>query len=373
MSDVAPLNLQDLQVDLRAQLEASYFPTNPVQVRCVFKAGELLVLVQHSAPAAVAQRPIFRLIRDRLQAASFSEQPQVGIYLRVIGASEPYAFYLLDASEMGSPTFPPFPETDLDGADLETEFATDIGFDTLAEPFFAETNGEAETVPEAEPKIQKDFEGLISSDATPDDLAASVQTIGDRPKKKGLVFVGVGILVAIIGAGGYVLSRPCVVGPCQPLIRASQLAAPARELFTAPEVPSGQEIFQAQANLREAIATLEDIPQWSPRAAEIQGQLLDYQSLDASLAALINGLSQAAKAAQLAENQSLGAAQWQEIVQQWQGAIATLEAIPPSDFYHDFAQEKLINYRENLAIAQQRFQAAQAAETITNPPGVGSP
>ena len=67
MSDVAPLNLQDLQADLQTQLEAEYFPTDPIQVRCLFKEGLLLVLVQHQAPAPAELPPLFRLIRDRLQ------------------------------------------------------------------------------------------------------------------------------------------------------------------------------------------------------------------------------------------------------------------------------------------------------------------
>lgn len=100
MSDVAPLNLQDLQADLQTQLEAEYFPTDPIQVRCLFKEGLLLVLVQHQAPAPAELPPLFRLIRDRLQGDPRVQGHQTLIYLRITGANEPYAFHALTQFEV---------------------------------------------------------------------------------------------------------------------------------------------------------------------------------------------------------------------------------------------------------------------------------
>ncbi|MBV5261756.1 hypothetical protein FLX56_25420 [Synechococcus moorigangaii CMS01] len=360
MSDAAPFHLQDLQADLRAQLQGAYFPTDPVQVRCVLKENIFLVLVQHSAPALTVTRAVFRLIRDRLYQEAIAQHYRVVMYLRVTGANEPYAFHVLQ--ETTSVTTPELATKTDAVADAFTEAvhleATDEPFppvgNELEDPFGNDDQA-ADLVTEADT-----FEGFTTADGTLGAFTDSASTTGDRPKGRGLFWVGAG-LVAVLAAYG--LSRPCVVGRCERLEIAAQLADPAQSQFAAGESPSGQDIFQAQADLQGAIATLETIPSWSPQRAAAQAQLADYQDLNESLSTLINGLSQAAKAAQMAENASLTPAQWQEIATQWQGAIATLDTIPPEDFYYDFAQEKLSNYRRNLTLVEQRLQESQAQTT----------
>ncbi|WP_099237824.1 hypothetical protein [Synechococcus sp. BDU 130192] len=364
MSDVAPLNLQDLQADLQTQLEAEYFPTDPIQVRCLFKEGLLLVLVQHQAPAPAELPPLFRLIRDRLQGDPRVQGHQTLIYLRITGANEPYAFHALTQSEVEPVSDGEPPESELDSPE-QPEFPEDIDLEATDDPFPSVGNELEEdsfdtAVPEEEPTDSSgDFEGFTTADGGLEEFTES----SNRPRKKGPLILGASLLLVLVGVAGYGLSRPCVIGACAPLTTATQLADPARSLFAAGENPSGQAILQAQANLEEAIATLETVPRWSPRYGEVQTQIADYQSLNGSLGDLITGLSQGATAAQMAENPPSSVAQWQEIIEQWQTAIATLDAIPAEDFYYDFAQAKRASYQQNLEAVEQRVQQLQAQES----------
>ncbi|HHP7243874.1 MAG TPA: hypothetical protein ACFE0H_04225 [Elainellaceae cyanobacterium] len=65
------------------------------------------------------------------------------------------------------------------------------------------------------------------------------------------------------------------------------------------------------------------------------------------------GLS-AANAAQIAASQD----DWNLVTSRWQRAIALLESVPQSNPNYATAQEKLVEYQRNLAIAQQRAQQA---------------
>lgn len=370
MSDVAPLNLQDLQADLQTQLEAEYFPTDPIQVRCLFKEGLLLVLVQHQAPAPAELPPLFRLIRDRLQGDPRVQGHQTLIYLRITGANEPYAFHALTQFEV-EPVFDgQSPENATDFPE-QSEFPGDIDLEATDDPFPLVGNElEKDSFDNVAPEEEftgptGDFEGFTTADGGLEEFTESSPRKGDRPGKKGPLILGAGLLFVLLGAAGYALSRPCVVGSCAPLTTATQLADPARSLFAAGENPSGQAILQAQANLEEAIATLETVPRWSPRYGEVQTQLADYQSLNGSLGNLITGLSQGATAAQMAETPPASVAQWQEIIEQWQTAIVTLDAIPPGDFYYDFAQARRASYQQNLEAVEQRVQQLQAQESPT--------
>lgn len=80
-------------------------------------------------------------------------------------------------------------------------------------------------------------------------------------------------------------------------------------------------------------------------------------------AALDTGMS-AAIAAQTAVSQD----DWNLVASRWQRAITQLETIPASDANHERVQQKISEYRRNLAIAQRQAQAPVAVASMPSPP-----
>lgn len=70
-------------------------------------------------------------------------------------------------------------------------------------------------------------------------------------------------------------------------------------------------------------------------------------------AALRSGFEQADQAAALAQTAKT-VDQWDQVVESWTGAIATLQTISPQSPERFFAQRKQREYLENLAVAQQQ-------------------
>ncbi|MEM8804516.1 MAG: hypothetical protein AAGF01_00520 [Cyanobacteria bacterium P01_G01_bin.38] len=84
---------------------------------------------------------------------------------------------------------------------------------------------------------------------------------------------------------------------------------------------------------------------------------------------LQSGFVQAEQAASLAQTAN-SAQQWDAVAKAWTDAIATLQAVPTDSPERAFAQRKLREYLQNLAVAQQR------AERMSLPyvfPSLGSP
>ncbi len=63
----------------------------------------------------------------------------------------------------------------------------------------------------------------------------------------------------------------------------------------------------------------------------------------------VNTAMAAAEAVQVAQTPE----QWQAVAQQWQQAIALMQAVPPEDPNHAVAQQKVIEYQGYLQYAQQ--------------------
>lgn len=86
-------------------------------------------------------------------------------------------------------------------------------------------------------------------------------------------------------------------------------------------------------------------------------------------AALRSGYEQAAQAAELAQTAS-SVDQWDEVVDAWTGAIATLQTVPAESPERFFAQRKQREFIENLAFAQQQANQLSWPNVF---PSLGSP
>ncbi|WP_293146542.1 MULTISPECIES: hypothetical protein [unclassified Microcoleus] len=67
-----------------------------------------------------------------------------------------------------------------------------------------------------------------------------------------------------------------------------------------------------------------------------------------------NAVNKATNAANLAQNAQTET-QWQAVVAEWQNAIALMKAVPPSSDNYDVAQNRVVQYQENLAAIKRRI------------------
>jgi hypothetical protein len=379
MSDaVSSLNLQRLEQDLQNRLHAELAHSQLMQVRCVFKEGILITLVQHGQPALPYPRRVFRVIRQFLYESAVLKQHQVLMYLRVEGSNQPYAFHTLTeqskelmediAPVVEEPQAIANEEEDLDdfSSELpETEPESFVGtgsdFEGNTAGFDADTDPGEEFGQYDEPE-EIGFEGFTSVDGSFEESStvAEGDELGDRRLGKATLIFAACLALAFSTTAFYVLTRPCVLGSCQTLDRADKLSDQAISTFQSN--PSGQQILTAQGQLKQAVKSLEAIPFWSPHYTEAQKTLKDYRDLSASLDSVINALFKASAAAQMSQNPPFPEAKWSEIAAKWKEAIAGLSAVPPQDFFHPFAQSKIADYERNLSVIELRLK--QEKESI---------
>jgi len=72
-----------------------------------------------------------------------------------------------------------------------------------------------------------------------------------------------------------------------------------------------------------------------------------------------NAVNQAMRAATLTQSAQTPE-DWDIVVNHWQDAIALMDAVPPSHPQHNLAQQKVIEYQENLNYAQKNTAIAQS-------------
>jgi hypothetical protein len=111
----------------------------------------------------------------------------------------------------------------------------------------------------------------------------------------------------------------------------------------------------AQEQLMEAIRMLQSIPFWSGSYGKAQEQLKVYQAQAKRVEEMVTALQTAARAAHKSENPPHPTARWVEIQGLWREAIARLEELPTNSDLQPLAQQKIKEYKQNLAAANQRL------------------
>ncbi|MFW6358247.1 MAG: hypothetical protein ACOC0N_03390 [Chroococcales cyanobacterium] len=175
-----------------------------------------------------------------------------------------------------------------------------------------------------------------------------------------LMVAGAGVSFVVLCTSLYVLTRPCVIGECQAIPEAKELAIDSEKILVEPK--SGQEILQAQAQLKEAINQLGAIPWWSKYHQQAQPILEQYQTRAVSLEEVVSALKLAAKASYMSQNPPLTEAQWLEIQKLWRDSISRLEQLPSENEFYSFAQEKVRAYQTNLATINYRLNTEKQSQ-----------
>lgn len=185
----------------------------------------------------------------------------------------------------------------------------------------------------------------------------------EKTQKNPLLTPQIGIsLLAIFGCV-YVMTRPCVIGECQVIDTAKQQAIESEE--TIRNVTTSQAPGIAKEQLDGAIKQLRRIPFWSPYHRQARALLSTYKQDSKELESVVKALWMAGLASEEAQNPPYEVEEWDQIKTRWEQAIAQLEQVPPENTIYPFAQNRLEQYRANLAEVRGRLALErQASRTL---------
>lgn len=371
---------QLLQADLQAKLSEAV----PVQVRCLPKDGTLVALVQHRAGAELEPEEIFGFLEQTILAQHHSLAPQVNLCLRVAGEKQPYASYSFAIESPWEPTATapgtqgegePDALNPSDSSPVET-IDSNEGETESTESIDASATESTLPHPWDDPPPAPDSDrttafipeelAVATPNASTDDLPP--ETPVSKPTKSKtsllpLIVTGTGLSLAVFSITLYILTRPCTIGACQAIPEAQQLSEQSLQTLQNPQ--SGKEVLDAQQQLAQAIRILESIPFWSRYHGEAQEILKAYRPQAENVEQMVIGLKTAVRAAYKSENPPHPASRWIEIQTMWREAIAQLEELPTNSKLQPLAQQKIKEYKQNLAQTNQRLvKERQAKEHI---------
>jgi len=331
MQTAVQLDEKLLEQLLQDHLQLELPDLSALNLRCAYKDGKLVILVQHPIEAIPDKQSVFSLLERAVRAENLSAIAQAQMYLRAEGEKRPYATqtFSLDVpvgeaaeKNFGWTKFPPMPET--------------IGEETTDE--IPEVVPAEETFPEEQ------------EDATALPWRAWLPAV-----------VGSISIVGILCLGSlYVMTSPCTSGTCKEISNAQQLSKNSAQNLQRPK--SGQDILKARQQLQEAIHNLQSIPFWSSQHQNAQQMLKTYQVQANALEEVLKGLGKAEQASQKSQNPPHSEAEWLEIQKLWQEAIAQLQKTSQSSSAYPLAQQKLKAYKGYLVVVNQRLTAEQQAK-----------
>ena len=339
----------------RLQLDIPWGDT--LKVGCVISNGTLVILSQHPPGLNFDSKNTFNVLKKALESLRPQVTQPVKLYLRVAGEKQAYAKYNF--------TLRP----------LETA-ATDV---SIRKDEFSGLREQAEQITDAlhSSQIQReDIDNLWQYPDSKDWLSSSYNlNIGQQGSKRRqfsldwrslfgdiptpLLVVGGGVVFATILTSIYMLSRPCVIGHCQPLQSAQQLNKIANHLIR--QADSQSDLVEVQQQLTQANNLLKEIPRWSFHYQQANQLSQNLSSHAAMLNQISMALEQAYEATQKAQNLPHTASEWQAIQLLWQSSIASVATIPPNSTLFGLAQQKLTEYQTNLQIVNQFFNQEQQA------------
>lgn len=351
-------DLNNLDSFLQEQLHSKLSQAVPVQIWSRLREGSLLILVEHPKNKRPEQEETFDIIEKAITNKQESACTKVMIYLRVAGHKQPYASHTFEPESTDSSTAATntlregFLESEeRPSEEGEEEASENAGQTNSVLPYPWQQPVEAEN---------KQDPTLIIS---PEDQDSQSQPQA-KPKKelplRRLVLAGVSLAAVVFASSLYILSRPCVTGPCQAIPQAQDLSKKSAQKLQNPN--SGQVVLEAHQQVKSAISLLSSIPFWSSEHDQAQELLKDYRGREENLNDLVKAMKTAAKAAYESQNPPHPNSKWLEIQKLWRKAITYLEQLPIESELQPLAQQKIEEYQANLATINQRLVKEREAE-----------
>ncbi|XGW00250.1 MAG: hypothetical protein ACAF41_15100 [Leptolyngbya sp. BL-A-14] len=359
----------------------------PMLIQCVVKQGNLMVLGQHPPDETPNPKAVFdtleQAIRDLLPALStelgLGDAAQAKLYLRVLGQRQPYASHslqLMPATQSSLPAAetvtealetPAAEETDDRAVDDRTEVLEphpssdrdEGGQDGIGDDRGFSQNHLDTTDAIYDPAYVEPSE-LVPLDLTPEPSLTGKLERADRPTMLPWVLAGIGVSLVGFASGLWIMSRPCVLGACEPLQRAQALSQQSTQAMQTAK--TGQELQQVQQQLNEATRLLQSIPAWSSHHGEAEALQQTYRSQAQTLDLVLAAEAKANTASQTSQTLPQPIAALQSAQSLWREAIAQLQTIPQSSSLSAFAQTHLTNYATNLEAIGTLITAEQQAQ-----------
>ncbi|UBF23661.1 hypothetical protein K9N68_17980 [Kovacikia minuta CCNUW1] len=352
----------------KLQVRLLSLPQNiPVQVQCVVRRGNLMVLNQHAPDEKPDPRLVFRELQRAIQTwipdfteAIFNSSPvsptsQAKLYLRILGQKHPYAYHYFNLC------LPNLAES----ATQELTESLPNSIKQIEETL--DRREEANQLPITGSELvlrptDPDWESfsLVEQSSFEEKTIPQVQEASGRSQWLPWILAGVGVSVVSFAGGMFLMSRPCMIKQCEPLEKAEMLSQQAAQ--TLQKAKSEQDLRQAQQQLTEVNLLLKGIPAWSRRHGEAQALLQADQSQLTWVERVLAAESQAESAMQKAQKLPQSAADWQQVQSLWRSAIAQLTPIPQVTPLYPYVQQRLAVYQDNLKTTDQYIVAEQQAQ-----------
>ncbi|PHJ57027.1 hypothetical protein VF14_30095 [Nostoc linckia z18] len=350
-------DLQLLAKTLQEQLLVEVPLAGVFQVKCAVNKDELMILTQHPSGVTVDAETIFAVIEDALQSLAPYREQRVQCFLRVFGEQLPYAKRFLTLKH----------KTKSNDGDLgiwtsegirgikEDEEEEEVGKDEEAISSFSSfsPSSPSSALTYFPSSDETEEEEVFDPFADAPSLPTSKPTRRIKPIFFGVALVG----IVVLGVGGYLLTRPCVMSECKEIQIAQQLKTESPQLIR--RAKSEKDLIAVHQRLTDATTALNVIPSWSPR----------YQTseeLKVSLSGRAEKISQVVKALQtasLAAEKIKAPARTLEEIQArqhlWRQAIAPLEAVTSNNELYPLIQAKLFSYRISLHTINQQIQTEE--------------
>lgn len=370
-------NLQILEEDLQRQLQEVGFQNLPLQISCSFVEETLMVVGEHPPSLTLKASPTLAAIQSAVVKLQPKAIQQVGICLKLLGQKHPYAFHSFSME----PSF--LSRAAVSKSRVPTNSAI-VPVSLRREEETIGLEGKESIATEDLDSSQEEFSDISASSNYPESIiiqAAEISESDGNPfdandlepvTKKSFRFslvaliwvIGAGTVTALLLSFAYALTRPCVIGKCTAFADAQQLNQQSVNTLKAKKTINSVE--EAQGKLNQAIANLEAIPFWSPRYSEAQKQLRNYRGQKKNLDSVIAAVEKGKSASIKSQNPPHSEENWIEIKSIWEEAIIPLTKIPKDSPVYPFSQNKLKEYKANLAAANKRLLTEEQGETKLN-------
>ncbi|WP_242044532.1 hypothetical protein [Anabaena azotica] len=331
-------DLQLLSRTLQEQFLAEVPSGEFFQIKCAVNKDELMILAQHPVGVKADTQQIFAVLEEALQSLPPYRDQTVQCFLRMAGEKLPYAKRSLMMKGHGLWENPVINDEKQEDVPHKATSSSALVFPPNDLPPTDAVADEEEV-----------FDPLAG---TPDLLTTPPQ----RPVKPILLGALIGITL-LGGAGGYLITRPCVMSMCQELEAAQQLNSQFPQLIS--RAGSENELTTVQQQLETTSAALAAIPGWSSYHQEAEELKTNLSGQSVRINQVIKALQAASAAEAKMQTPASSQGELQARQQMWRQAIMPLEAISPNNDLYRLVQPRLVRYRIQLQNINQQILAQE--------------